>query len=90
MAELSETSLLIGSPKDAESWAEKSLEADEDYARGIVALAEAMMAQGRKDEARDFLKESLTRNPRACDVHIESQKVNLALENVQGMASNSR
>ncbi|MDB5048016.1 MAG: prsT [Fibrobacteres bacterium] len=89
-AELSETSLLIGSPKDAENWAQKSMEADEDYARGIVALAEAMMAQGRKDEARDFLKESLTRNPRACEVHIESQKVNLALENVQGIASNSR
>ncbi len=89
-AELSEASLANGSPKDAENWAQKSMEADEDYARGIVALAEAMMAQGRKDEARDFLKESLTRNPRACEVHIESQKVNLALENVEGIASNSR
>ncbi|MEO7424173.1 MAG: tetratricopeptide repeat protein [Fibrobacteria bacterium] len=89
-AELSEVSLLLGSPKDAENWAQKSMEADEDYARGIVALTEAMMALGRKDEARDFLKESLTRIPRACELHIESQKVNLALENVQGIASNSR
>ncbi|HKP94735.1 MAG TPA: tetratricopeptide repeat protein [Fibrobacteria bacterium] len=90
MAELSEISLTVGNPKDAESWAQKSLEADEDYPRGIVALAEAMLAQGQKDEARDFLKESLTRNPRACEVHLESQKVNLALENMQGIASNSR
>ncbi|MDB5104999.1 MAG: hypothetical protein JWP91_2688 [Fibrobacteres bacterium] len=90
MAELSEVSLALGNPKDAETWAQKSLEADEDFPRGIVALAEAMMAQGRKDEARDFLKEALTRNPRACDVHIESQKVNLALENVQGIATDSR
>jgi tetratricopeptide (TPR) repeat protein len=90
MAELSELSLANGSPKDAENWAQQSLETDEDYPRGIVALAEAMMAQGRKDEARDFLKEALTRTPRACDVHLESQKVNLAMENVQGIASNSR
>jgi tetratricopeptide (TPR) repeat protein len=90
MAELSELSLANGSPKDAENWAQQSLETDEDYPRGIVALAEAMVAQGRKDEARDFLKEALTRTPRACDVHLESQKVNLAMENVQGIASNSR
>ena len=90
LAELSEVALALGSVKDAENWAQKSLEADEDYPRGIVALAEVMMAQNHKDEARDFLKEALTRNPRACEVHIESQKVNLALENVQGIASNSR
>ncbi|MDQ3002341.1 MAG: tetratricopeptide repeat protein, partial [Fibrobacterota bacterium] len=65
MAELSEVSLALGALKDSESWAQKSLEADENYARGIVALAEAMMAQGQKEEARDFLKEALTRNPRA-------------------------
>jgi tetratricopeptide (TPR) repeat protein len=49
-----------------------------------------MLAQGRKDEARDFLKESLARNPRACDVHLALQKVNLALENVQAIADASR
>jgi Tfp pilus assembly protein PilF len=90
MAELSEASLALGSAKAAEDWAQKSLEADEDYPRGIVALAEVMVFQGRKDEARDFLKEALTRNPRACEVHLEAQKVNMALENMQGLASNSR
>jgi tetratricopeptide (TPR) repeat protein len=90
MAELSEVNLALGTVKAAEDWAQKSLEADEDYPRGIVALAEVMVYQGRKDEARDFLKEALTRNPRACEVHLEAQKVNLALENVQGMQSNSR
>ena len=90
MAQLSEIHLALGTPKDAEDWAQKSLAEDEDYARGIVALAEVMMSTGRKDEARDFLKEALNRNPRACEVHLESQKVNLALENVQGIATASR
>ena len=89
-AELSEIQLALGSAPQAEEWAQKSLEADEDYPRGIVALAEVMMATGRKDEARDFLKEALNRNPRACGVHLESQKVNLALENMQGIATASR
>jgi tetratricopeptide (TPR) repeat protein len=90
MAQLSEIHLALGTPKDAEDWAQKSLAEDEDYGRGIVALAEVMMSQGRKEEARDFLKEALTRNPRACDVHLEYQKVNLALENMQGVTDASR
>jgi tetratricopeptide (TPR) repeat protein len=90
MAEVSEIQMALGSPQQAEEWAQKSLAEDEDYSRGIVALSEAMLAQGRKDEARDFLKESLARNPRACDVHLALQKVNLALENVQAIADASR
>jgi tetratricopeptide (TPR) repeat protein len=90
MAEVSEIQMVLGSPPQAEEWAQKSLAEDEDYSRGIVALSEAMLAQGRKDEARDFLKEALARNPRACDVHLALQKVNLALENVQAIADASR
>jgi tetratricopeptide (TPR) repeat protein len=90
MAEVSEIKLTLGDPKEAEEWAQKSLADDEDYSRGIVALAEAMLAQNRRDEARDFLKEALGRNPRACDVHLELQKVNLALENLQAIADASR
>jgi len=90
MAEVSEIKLTLGDPKEAEEWAQKSLADDEDYSRGIVALSEAMLAQNRRDEARDFLKEALGRNPRACDVHLELQKVNLALENLQAIADASR
>ena len=90
MAEVSEIKMALGNPREAEEWAQKSLADDEDYARGIVALAEAMLAQGRKVEARDFLKEALGRNPRACEVHLELQKVNLALGNLQAIADASR
>jgi len=90
LAELSEVSLRLGRLKEAEDWAQKSMEADEDFPPGVVALAEVMMAQGHKDEARDFLKEALTRNPRACEVHIEAAKVMVAMENFQGVASNGK
>ncbi len=89
-AELAELGLKLGRVKDAENWAQKSLESDEDYAEGIVALAEVMMAQGHKDEARDFLKEALVRNPRSCELHLEYAKVYMALENIAGLVSNSR
>jgi len=89
-SELSQICLRQNKLQEAEEWAQKSLEADEDYPEGIVALSEVMMAQGRKDEARDFLKESLTRNPRACELQMEFAKVNLALENYSGIAGSSR
>jgi tetratricopeptide (TPR) repeat protein len=90
LAELSQISLKLGRLQEAEESAQKSLEADEDFSEGIVALAEVMMAQGHKAEAHDYLKEGLGRNPRACEIHLEYSKVLFAMENFQGLTTSSR
>ena len=89
LADLSEISLRLGRIPDAEKWAQKSLEVDEDFAPGIVALSEVMIVQGHKDEARDYLKEALTRNPTSCEVRLEYSKVLVAMENFQGVSSSN-
>jgi tetratricopeptide (TPR) repeat protein len=90
MAQLSRINLELGRMKDAEEWAQRSLEADQDYPEGVAALAEVMLSQGQKEEARDFLKEAIARNPRACETHLALSKVLVAMENYTGAASNTR
>lgn len=90
MAQVSEANLKLQRYPEAEDWAQKSLAEDEDYADGIVALADVMVAQNRKEEARDFLKEAVTRNPRACGPQMALVKVLHTMENFSGVASNSR
>ncbi len=89
LAKLSMLCLKLGRIKPAEEWAQKSLETNEDFTDGIIALAEAMLAQSQNEGARDYLKEAIVRNPKSCELQLEFSKVLVAMENFQDIASNN-
>ncbi len=89
LAKLSVLCLKLGRIKPAEEWAQKSLETNENFTDGILALAEAMLAQSQNEVARDYLKEAIVRNPKSCELQLEFSKVLVAMENFQDIASNN-
>lgn len=90
LAELSSLALALGQIDEAEQHAQKSLELDDAYPDGNVALAETMLQRGKPQEAKDYLREALEKNPYACELHNERAKVEMTLGNLEGLASSSK
>jgi len=90
LADLSGLAMALGDIDQAEIDAQKSLELDEAYPDGAVALAETMLFRNKPTEAKDYLREALEKNPYACELHNERAKVEMTLGNLEGLTVSSK
>jgi len=90
LAELSNVALQLGNLDEAEEYAQKSLELADDFPDGAVALAETMLQRQKPQEAKDYIREAMDKNPYACELHNERAKIELALGNFDNLAASSK
>jgi len=76
MAFMSRISLRESKVGEAREWARKALASDSTHESATVALAEALAASKRQDEALELARQGLKTRPLSCGLLVQSAKLN--------------